>query len=207
MNGKIASREYGWKGPEASHCHSYIKEKICELLPDGKISILDAGCGNGYLVGVLKTAGHEVVGIDVSSDGIEIAKKEYPDVQFETRSVYDDLSDLAFDVDAVISSEVIEHLYSPQSFLENIYSAMKPGAVLILTTPYHGWLKNTLISLLGKWDEHHTVAWEGGHIKFFSQKTLSAMLISVGFRNIVFHNAGRVQWLWKSMVCRAEKPL
>lgn len=207
MNEDNVTRKYGWKASNASQCHAYITEKIFSLLPEGKLRILDAGCGNGYLAGVLSAAGYDVVGFDLSPDGIEIAKKEYPDLLFETRSVYDDLSDVAADVDVVVSSEVIEHLFSPQSFLDNIFKAMQPGAVIILTTPYHGWLKNSLISLLGQWDKHHTVAWEGGHIKFFSERTLSKMLVEVGFTNIIYHNAGRIRWLWKSMVCRAEKPV
>jgi len=46
---------------------------------------------------------------------------------------------------------------------------------------------------------------QGGHIKFFSEKTISAMLLEANFSNIKFDNAGRVKWLWKSMVLRAQK--
>lgn len=74
-----------------------------------------------------------------------------------------------------------------------------------LTTPYHGYLKNLVLSIFNYWDKHHTVDWEGGHIKFFSERTLRQMLMATGFANITFNNAGRLQYLWKSMVCRAQK--
>ena len=40
----------------------------------------------------------------------------------------------------------------------------------------------------------------------YPEKTLTRMLNDCGFENVMFHNAGRVRRLWKSMVCRAERP-
>lgn len=82
---------------------------------------------------------------------------------------------------------------------------MKPGGTLILTTPYHGYLKNLALALTGKMDKHFTVDWDCGHIKFFSVKTLTQMVAEQGFRNIRFAFAGRCPYLWKSMVLCAEK--
>jgi len=197
--------KYGWESADALPDHSYTLPAIKFLLPPGKLKILDAGCGNGFIAGQLAEMGHQVTAIDVSEDGILIAKKEYPNVRFEVCSVYEGLGDLVEQVDVVISSEVIEHLYYPTRFLNNLYPIIRQGGYLILTTPYHGYLKNLALSIFDKWDTHHTADWEGGHIKFFSQKVISDMLGEAGYSNIVFNNAGRVRWLWKSMVCRAQK--
>ena len=196
--------DYGWNSACAQDDHEYTLPAILSLLPAGKLRILDAGCGNGYIASQLAALGHDVIGVDVSTDGIELARKAHPGVRFEVRSVYDELHDLATDVDLVIASEVIEHLYYPQRFLTNVHKLIGTGGSLILTTPYHGYLKNLALSMFDAWDKHHTVAWEGGHIKFFSQATLIDMLIECGFQDVVFNNAGRVRWLWKSMVCRAR---
>ncbi len=196
---------YGWDTSEASECHSYVLPKLLALLPGDKLKILDMGCGNGYVANQLSLRGHKVTGIDLSKDGIELAQNTYPNTEFIVRSVYEDLADLGNDFDLIISSEVIEHLYYPKKFLQNAWLALKPGGVIILSTPYHGWAKNVLLSVLGQWDKHHTVDWEGGHIKFFSERTISAMLLEAKFSNIKFDNAGRVKWLWKSMVLRAQK--
>ena len=115
------------------------------------------------------------------------------------------MSNIITKVDLIVSTEVIEHLYSPETFLKTLYKVIRPGGSIILTTPYHGYIKNLALSLANAWDKHHTVDWEGGHIKFFSEKTLSAMLIQTGFSGIKFNNAGRLPWLWKSMVCGAKK--
>lgn len=198
-------REYGWENADSTADHAYTFPAIVSLLPAGKLNILDAGCGNGAIAGKLAELGHRVTGIDLSEDGIVLARRAHPDVRFEVTSIYDDLRSIVDEVDLVISSEVIEHLYYPEKYLRNMHSIIRPGGGIILTTPYHGYLKNLALSLLNYWDKHHTVDWEGGHIKFFSERTLRKMLAATGFSNTTFNNAGRVRWLWKSMVCSAQK--
>jgi hypothetical protein len=46
--------------------------------------------------------------------------------------------------------------------------------------------------------------WDGGHIKFWSKKTLSELLKREGFEVIDFHGVGRLPYLWKSMVLIAK---
>jgi 2-polyprenyl-3-methyl-5-hydroxy-6-metoxy-1,4-benzoquinol methylase len=199
------NHQYGWESAEASADHLYTLPAIKSLLPDGELKILDVGSGNGFIAGQLAKMGHEVTAIDISKDGIAIARKAYPNVHFHVFSVYDDLHEVVEQVDVVVSSEVIEHLYYPKRFLNNLFSVIHENGYLILTTPYHGYIKNLALSIFNKWDDHHTVDWEGGHIKFFSQKTISNMLKECGYRNTIFNNAGRTRWVWKSMVCRSQK--
>ena len=208
--GKQIGFRFGWDSPEALSEHEYIEPRISQLVlssaSSGALTILDVGCGNGYIASRLAENGHQVIGLDISEDGIEIARKAYPHIRFEVLSAYDDLKEVFDEVDLIVSSEVIEHLYSPKIYLQNCYSVLRPGGVFILTTPYHGYLKNLTLSVFNMWDRHLNVDWDGGHIKFFSQKTLVAMLVKTGFRKASFHNVGRIPFLWKSMVCRVEKP-
>lgn len=198
---------YDWKMSDPTNAHGYITKPILSSLPEGKeLKIADLGCGNGYLAGLLAGLGHRVSALDSSEDGIRIAKETYPAIDFRCLSLYEDLaSHIGSDYDVVISSEVIEHLYDPRTFLRNAHMIMKKGGTLILTTPYHGYFKNLAIALTGKLDKHFTVEWNCGHIKFFSVKTLTSMAKEQGFRNFRFKFAGRVPYLWKSMVLCAEK--
>jgi 2-polyprenyl-3-methyl-5-hydroxy-6-metoxy-1,4-benzoquinol methylase len=181
---------------------------ILQSLPLGKgLRILDLGCGNGFVAGHLANLGHHVVGVDASGDGIEIARAKYLNAKFHVASLYDDALKAAvgYEYQVVISSEVIEHLYWPKVLLRRAHDALAVGGRLIVTTPYHGYLKNLALSLVGGWDKHFDVAWDGGHIKFFSNATLSSLMAEAGFVRLGFRGAGRFPGLWKSMIMQGEK--
>lgn len=172
-------------------------------------TICDLGCGNGYLAGRLAAHGYDVLGIDGSRPYIETARRLYasPSVRFEQAlfgdALIESLAGARFDL--VISSDVIEHLYHPSQLIETAHAILKPGGSLIVGTPYHGYLKNVAIAVLGKWDSHHTVGWDGGHIKFFSVPTLRAMVERSGFSETRFAYYGRFRWLAKNMICVARR--
>ena len=107
--------------------------------------------------------------------------------------------------DIVVSTEVVEHIYSPHRFVQFAHEVLVPCGYFIISTPYHGYLKNLVLSLLNKWDAHHTALWNGGHIKFWSRKTLFVLLEDEGFDVLEFHGVGRVPYLWKSMILVARK--
>ena len=199
--------QYKWDKSDPTSAHSYITTPILNFMPIGSnLKIADLGCGNGYLAGILSGLGHRVIALDSSIAGVEIAKKNYPDVEFHCLSLYEDLTfHIGNEFDVVISSEVIEHLYDPRTFLHNAHSIMKKGGTLILTTPYHGYFKNLLMAIAGKLDKHFCALWDCGHIKFFSVKTLTHIVREQDFRNFRFKFAGRFPYLWKSMVLSAEK--
>ncbi len=107
--------------------------------------------------------------------------------------------------DLVISSDVIEHLYRPSDLLEAAVPLLKPNGQILIGTPYHGYLKNLVLATTGKLDSHFSVLHDGGHIKFFSVKTLSELLVQHEFGDLKFSYYGRARWLWKNMICHARK--
>ena len=200
--------EYNFNNELAECSHSYLTLPLFKLLnKNTNKKILDVGCGNGYLVRLLIEKGYDAYGIDASVSGINIAKKFYSDRFFlhniENQDLPYSLNKMKFDT--VISTEVIEHIFSPVKFVEWIKSLLRSSqGQVIISTPYHGYLKNVIIAGLNKWDDHHTVLWEGGHIKFWSRKTLTKLLTEHGFVNIKFYGCGRIPLLWKSMIITGE---
>ena len=172
---------------------------------DAVKSICDLGCGNGHIAGRLASLGYEVTGIDASRSGIRIAQQTYPQVKFVEALINRELTGFQT-FDLVISSDVIEHLYRPSDLLEAAFSLLKPGGQLLLGTPYHGYLKNLALALTGRMDSHFSSLHDGGHIKFFSVKTLSQLLTTNSFEDLSFTYYGRAPWLWKNMICHARKP-
>jgi len=201
---------FGWTHAQMLESHAYLLPKLCDelgrLYGGRAVKVLDLGCGNGYVANQLSKLGYDVVAVDQAEDGIEVARTAYPHVRFELVSLEEErLVDLIGEVDCVVSLEVLEHLFSPRRLFEQSAKLLRPGGHLILSTPYHGYLKNLAISLVGGWDRHFEVEREGGHIKFFSPATLRRMAEGCGFALARWCGAGRVPWLWKSLVVVCEK--
>ena len=76
----------------------------------------------------------------------------------------------------------------------------------IISTPYHGYLKNLALAVTGKLDAHFTALWDYGHIKFWSVRTLSALLREVGLTVEKVFRVGRLPVLAKSMIAVARRP-
>jgi 2-polyprenyl-3-methyl-5-hydroxy-6-metoxy-1,4-benzoquinol methylase len=171
-----------------------------------KIRVLDLGCGNGSLTNKIAQQGYEVVGVEDSEQGVTIAKKSFPSCHFIHSSIYNlPYAELKNSFDVVISVEVIDHLLYPKELVRAATQCLKPNGQLILTTPYHGYLKNLVLAVSGKMDNHFTVLWDGGHIKFFSVKTLSSLLDSEGYTDLNFKFTGRLPYIWKSMLCSSRR--
>ena len=150
----------------------------------------------------LKKAEHgfDVTGVDTSVSGIRHAKANFPNIRCEVGSAYDDLATRYGIFDLVVSLEVIEHCMEPRAFMRTFLSLISPGGVGLLSTPYHGYLKNLALAITGMMDNHFTALWDGGHVKFFSIRTLDHLFKESGACNVRFERIGRIPPLAKSMI-------
>lgn len=207
MNPISSDNEYRYHRGHQPQTQAMLSPLVLHYARQGAAKrVLDIGCGNGHMCGELNEQGIEVVGIDPSQSGIDEARALCPSVTFHTMGIYDPPQQLGSECfDFACALEVVEHLYHPRELPRFAAALLRPGGLLLLSTPYHGWLKNLLIALLGKWDHHHSPLWDGGHIKFWSKATLSQLLHEEGFEVLAFHGCGRLPWLWKSMVLVARK--
>jgi len=200
--------EFRYDSADALHTEKYLWRHITTVCAElGARRVVDIGCGNGALCRELTRRGYEVVGCDPSADGVRLARSAAPELVFHQIGVDEGPSTVGNEsFDVAIATEVIEHLIKPRNLLRFATRLLRPGGHLIITTPYHGYLKNLVLALTNKWDSHLTPFWDGGHIKFWSRKTLSHLLNEEGFRVVQFIGAGRVPLLWKSMIVVARKP-
>jgi 2-polyprenyl-3-methyl-5-hydroxy-6-metoxy-1,4-benzoquinol methylase len=204
-------REFEWHGPDAGNGESGVGLttafiRIIAALENVK-TVCDLGCGNGYMPGRLVELGYRVTGVDASESGINIARANVAQATFFQATVDSTLLDRTGleQFDLVVSSDVIEHLYRPDDLIEAAASLVRPNGRFLIGTPYHGYLKNLVLSATGKMDAHFCVHDVGGHIKFFSVKTLSDLLTKHGFCDLNFKYYGRAPWLWKNMMCLASR--
>jgi 2-polyprenyl-3-methyl-5-hydroxy-6-metoxy-1,4-benzoquinol methylase len=202
---------FGWNSPERGGHTMYTTPRIMELLKQLRAHrVLDLGSGNGSLCNDLVNSGFEAVGVEYDAKGVEIARESYPGIRFYNKGVQDDPQEVLAQedgrkFDAVVCAEVVEHLFSPHLMPIFAREVLKSGGYLLVTTPYHGYLKNLALSVANKWDFHHTALVHGGHVKFFSKSTLTQLLLENGFHVMSFYGTGRLPYLWKSMILLANK--
>jgi 2-polyprenyl-3-methyl-5-hydroxy-6-metoxy-1,4-benzoquinol methylase len=188
---------------DPTYANSYLWPALKNVIqtrewPDRRA--FDVGCGNGATCGMLFDLGFAVTGIDTSESGIAEAKAAFPSVHAHVRSGYDNLAAIYGTFPLVVSLEVIEHCLDPRAFVKTFLSLIAPGGVGFLSTPYHSYLKNLALAVSAKMDRHFTALWDGGHIKFFSMRTLGQLLEENGAKRVNFTRVGRFPILAKSMV-------
>lgn len=207
--GSPAAAAYGWAGAKAPHSCGYLIPQVMKVLRELQVHrVLDIGAGNGKLCAEMVRCGLDVLGLEPDAAGVALAHAAAPTAHFEQLGVEADpeLLHRRYGLfDAVVSTEVVEHLHAPHRLPALAANLLPPGGWLVITTPYHGYLKNLALSLVDKWDHHHTALWYGGHVKFWSRRTLTLLLQDNGFEVVAFHGVGRVPFLWKSMVLVAQR--
>jgi SAM-dependent methyltransferase len=205
---QASAPEYQWDTLPDTGQETYwpaVSEYMKSLPPDS--SVLDLGCGNGSFVARFRNRGWKLTGVDFSKSGLAAARATWPDIRFELADATEDLSAIGYgSFDAVIATEVIEHVYLPRKFTGNCYRLLKPGGILVMSTPYTGYLKNLAVALLNRSDRYWDPLWDYGHIKFWSVATLSALLFESGFEQLEWRGMGKFPHLWKTMVFRARVP-
>lgn len=200
---------YRYADAGAGHAHGYLSAPVLRLLrglPGQPSRIFELGCGNGSFAHGLSREGFEVIGVDPSAEGIAQARQEYPHLRLAQGSAYDDLAGDYGRFPVVLSLEVVEHVYFPRRYAATVFELLEPGGVAIISTPYHGYMKNLALAVSGRMDAHFTALWDHGHIKFWSRRTLRALLEEAGFEQVSFVRVGRSPPLAKSMIAVATKP-
>jgi 2-polyprenyl-3-methyl-5-hydroxy-6-metoxy-1,4-benzoquinol methylase len=203
---------YRYSAATLSQVHAYLLPTVKAELQslharlDGRPArLFDLGCGNGSVASYLAADGWEVTGVDPSSEGIAEANSAFPDLRLARGSAYDDLATTYGCFPVLISLEVVEHIYAPRDYARTLFDLVEPGGAAIVSTPYHGYLKNLALTVTGKMDAHFTALWDHGHIKFWSISTLTTLLTEAGFETVRFRRVGRVPALAKSMIAIARK--
>ena len=207
MNRSITSKsDYAFSNSNPGFLHPFFEKTIQAWLNiETRPRVADVGCGNGSLCRFLKDEGFDVYGVEPGRQGFQMACESHPDIRFYHLGVDDDGRDLPR-VDAVVTTEVVEHLFLPRALPRFCKQIIEPGGTVLVSTPYHGWLKNTLIAASGMWDNHHNPLWDYGHVKFWSRATLTRLFEEQGFVCEGFRGHGRIPGLWKTMMLMFRAP-
>jgi 2-polyprenyl-3-methyl-5-hydroxy-6-metoxy-1,4-benzoquinol methylase len=145
---------------------------------------LDVGCGFGFALDFARAAlGWEALGIDPSP--MAVLGREMLGAAIEHRYLGDDEPEYATSFDVVMAAETIEHVPSPIASLHTLRKVMRPGAMLILTTPdaediNPATAPGAVVALLSA----------GFHLILQSRASLEALLHRAGFAHVTIEKDG-----------------
>lgn len=121
-----------------SFVHKYGNSMIDMIDADEGSTVLDLGCGNGALTKALQDKGFMVKGIDASHELLEIARKNYPNIEF----IQADAADFSVEkpVDAVFSNAVFHWIDKDRQsdMLKCVYKALKENGQFVFEFGGHG---------------------------------------------------------------------
>jgi SAM-dependent methyltransferase len=119
-----------------------IVSTVRERFPDAR-SFFELGCGSGVVLAALHEGNPQLrlVGGDLYSEGLEIARRRLPDVELvelDGRALpYEE----AFDV--IGAFDVLEHIDDDENVLRQMVRAVRPGGGVFILVPQHPWLWST----------------------------------------------------------------
>lgn len=154
--------------------------------------ILEIGAAPYHLTYILKQYGYPVTAVDIEPnrfwDFIEEQGLNVIKCNIEASSLPFDRGEFGF----VLFNEVFEHLrFDPIATLMEINRVLKPGGILMLSTPNLYSIRNVINYLLGKGFDNpyeefkklHTIG-HMGHVREYSVRQIKTFLLNTGFENI-----------------------
>lgn len=179
--------------------------------------VLDVGCGDGTAAATAAPylRGHRLVGVDWSQDALRRARTRVDHVvrgEFEAGGL--PFADGC--ADAVLFSEVIEHLVDPDGALDELRRVLRPGGHLMLSTPNLAAWYNRALLLAGVQPVFSEVSLRGihgrpgrevvGHLRLYTARALRSFLTASGFTDVSitgapFHGVPRGMRLLDRAAC------
>lgn len=164
--------------------------------------ILEVGCGRGYYADIFRQffPDCKYFGVDINRGYLKVASNlvRSRNVNF----VYGTATNLLFknkSFDAVICTEVLEHLQDDKKALAEIYRVLKPGGIVLATVPNKNYPffwdpLNWVLERAFSWHIPSNIWWLAGiwadHVRLYTEDELTGKVQSAGFT---------IQKVWRSI--------
>jgi methionine biosynthesis protein MetW len=177
-------------------------EACAKFAPPGR-RVLDVGCGNGKLLYNLRNKFDELCGIEFSPARVAIAAAALEGLRGEVRqgNVEERLPWEDGSFDAIVLSDVIEHIVNLWPAMEEISRLLAPDGHVVISTPNVANFRARLSLLRGvfpssKAEEGFALRTErelhdGGHVHYFTFSMLDRLFARYGFTKVKRYGIGR----------------
>ncbi len=140
---------------------------------------LDVGCNAGYTVYAAKSLDLDAYGIELDCETVKLAKREFGDNLFKCETIQEHAKS-GHHYNIIYSSEVIEHIPDPDTFIQAAADLLEQDGLLYLTTP-----DGNHFSLPKDFTEWQDVK-PPEHIIYFSKKGIKILLEKHNFSIVRF---------------------
>jgi SAM-dependent methyltransferase len=137
-------------------------------------SLLEVGCGYGFLLDEARTFFSSCTGTEFSDEAAAVARERGFEVF--TGGIEALPSDRRFD--CIIATHVVEHVYDPRGFVAGLKQLLRPGGTIVLATPDMGSLWRR--SMGSRWPSFKVPE----HVLYFDRRSLTRLLVDAGFEQI-----------------------
>ncbi len=152
-------------------------ERVLKYLPGRGGTVVDLGCGDGYLSYLIAQRNYRVISVDIAATRLQKLKEKREEQSIKLLQADIKRTGLADrTVDTVVCSEVLEHIPDYEEVLQEAYRILKPGGQFIVTVPYKENLKTIICPYC------HRAFHPDGHVHRFDRENLAASLHRTGFR-------------------------
>jgi SAM-dependent methyltransferase len=166
-----------------------VRADLLPHLPERADDVLEIGCGRGLTGALIQ----ERLGCRVT--GVEL----HPGIAAEARGrlssvIVGDIESLAVDgrYDAIVASELIEHVADPDAVLLKLKALLAPGGRIVLSVPNVGHYSIVEDLLAGRWDYVPIGLLCVTHLRFFTRRTLEDTAARLGFACTIHPQSGEL---------------
>jgi 2-polyprenyl-3-methyl-5-hydroxy-6-metoxy-1,4-benzoquinol methylase len=162
--------------PSLWSSHSLIAASLRRFPPQSKI--LDVGAASGTLARMSQDHSLRLFGVEPNPRWARLAAPMYEKIF--VGSVQDAKDDFLTGYDVVVLGDVLEHLPNPDVVLKKLVDLQSPGSTFIISVPNIANLWIRLNLLVGKFDYEERGILDRTHLRFFTRKSLRALLEDTG---------------------------
>jgi SAM-dependent methyltransferase len=162
--------------------------------------VLDLGCGEGRMTGLIARAGARPIGVDIAQAALARARAGHPELDFRLAAPDGELPLEDASVELVWAGEVIEHVGDTARWLSEVRRVLAPDGWLLLTTPDHGRAR----LLLGGIERYSPPL--GDHLHLYTRRSLRRLLEDFDLVEVRVRAAGGLPGLRRQLLARARRP-
>lgn len=214
---RFTSLTEGSYATKPAHYFAGARADFVEDLPDSSTaSILEVGCGSGSTgrLAIARGKCARYCGIELNLQAASAAAHELHEVVHGNVETVE-LPWAPEQFDALIMSEVLEHLVDPWSTLRKLHPLLKPGGVVIAGSPNVAHYRVIVMLLRGDWQLNDSGLMDRTHLRWFTPRTYERLFIETGYEvlstiligqdglkariasRLLF---GRLDWLWARQI-------